>query len=1130
MTRLLLITLQAIAFASVTFASASAQDNCTMISASNTGTVETRIIDGFEYTADSWDRTALLSCARETVYDSCAPLEAASECQKTTSECIDYREGQCARYRETYVCNNAEVDESEIELIDSSFTVIRDEVEDMCTALDAETNCVPLGEQCIEGPETRMINGAPIYKECWKTEKTYSCAADASVSTCDSLREDETCQPIGETCLQELPDGTCGHTEENYKCGGVTGELDPDGGNPSCGVVEVCVGDNCESYEDEPNTDFSRAAAYLNMLDEAAKDFQDNRIFHGEDNRCRKWPLGVLNCCSDSGLLPSIGLNICNEEEVALVDKVEAGVTHYVGTYCSQKAAFVCIEKKRVYCAFGSKFGRIVHQQGREQLSLPWTYDDKASNPLCAGFTPEELAQIDFEELDLSEVYGDMLAKAGADIEATSDRISQDIADFQSGGFTGTVEDPQASDAVYDGLEEPDNGDDVEYETRQLACGADEHGQIIEERSFNVSSSGARTLRAGWSVKSNSCKTIQIEQETRDCSGGWTGQVTEERTFVIRDNGYKLVVNPWSEIENSCYRDVPEQRETACLPPLLGQIEEIRYVRTYQTGATDSATPWQEDGPGCYTIETEDREVSCPFEYTGEVYEQREYRLYESGATSDYSAWEKIGNSCLKPGEETETAACDAGFEGSIVRQRSFEERLNGQRINFSSWATISNSCKAVFYNHRLASCDPGFDGEVAERQRYYVHQDGYEFDFGAWEVEIVDCSRSGIEEQTLSCPAPFTGAYYQERHWSQDQGRPVAYHIWETVQDDCLRRQSETRVADCNAGYIGRLDQRREFDLYRDGRRANYSSWETTNSTCERGGVQTRTVSCPAPWSGTQGETRSYTQLQGQDPVYTPWAMETDNCTRIVTETRTVGCGDGYIGATEQGRTYRLHRVDGGQDQFSPWTDISSTCTRTGVETQTVNCPAPWAGNFVQERSFSQLEGQAPVYAPWVTISDGCNQTLTESRTVACTSGYVGATTETRTYRDNRVGPNTNYSGWAFESTTCTTTGFEERPGVCPATFPDGERTERRNYTQLQGQSRVYSGAWYIYTQSCRRLREGSERRWQDCVGYIPDATGGRVREERSEWIYLDRRPNEPAGPWEIVTFVCQYTNEPGD
>ncbi len=65
------------------------EDTCTMISASNTGPSETRIIDGFEYTAESWSRTALLTCARQTVYDSCAPLEAEANCQKTGTECVE---------------------------------------------------------------------------------------------------------------------------------------------------------------------------------------------------------------------------------------------------------------------------------------------------------------------------------------------------------------------------------------------------------------------------------------------------------------------------------------------------------------------------------------------------------------------------------------------------------------------------------------------------------------------------------------------------------------------------------------------------------------------------------------------------------------------------------------------------------------------------------------------------------------------------------------------------------------------------------------------------------------------------------------------------------------------------------
>ena len=44
---------------------------------------------------------------------------------------------------------------------------------------------------------------------------------------------------------------------------------------------------------------------------------------------------------------------------------------------------------------FGSKLGRILHEQARPQLGLGWQS--------CRGFTTAELGRIDFDRVDLSE-------------------------------------------------------------------------------------------------------------------------------------------------------------------------------------------------------------------------------------------------------------------------------------------------------------------------------------------------------------------------------------------------------------------------------------------------------------------------------------------------------------------------------------------------------------------------------------------------------------------------------------------------------------------------------------------------------------------------------------------------------
>lgn len=49
---------------------------------------------------------------------------------------------------------------------------------------------------------------------------------------------------------------------------------------------------------------------------------------------------------------------------------------------------------------------RLLHEQARAQLGIDWGTPER---PNCRGFTPEELARIDFKQLDLGEAFEDML-------------------------------------------------------------------------------------------------------------------------------------------------------------------------------------------------------------------------------------------------------------------------------------------------------------------------------------------------------------------------------------------------------------------------------------------------------------------------------------------------------------------------------------------------------------------------------------------------------------------------------------------------------------------------------------------------------------------------------------------------
>jgi conjugal transfer mating pair stabilization protein TraN len=118
----------------------------------------------------------------------------------------------------------------------------------------------------------------------------------------------------------------------------------------------------------------------------------------------------------------------CNQEDVETAMLESSGMCHYLTTYCKKRWFLVgCVQEAKVFCCFNSKLARIVHEQGRPQLSTfspAWSYGHSSGN--CRGFTPSEFQMLDFSKMDLSEYLGDIKAKAQGTIQNTvTDKIQQ---------------------------------------------------------------------------------------------------------------------------------------------------------------------------------------------------------------------------------------------------------------------------------------------------------------------------------------------------------------------------------------------------------------------------------------------------------------------------------------------------------------------------------------------------------------------------------------------------------------------------------------------------------------------------------------------------------------------------------
>ncbi len=203
-------------------------------------------------------------------------------------------------------------------------------------------------------------------------------------------------------------------------------------GTPTCPLVsgETLVRD-CQCQND-----FAEAAAMMEVLKSAGEGMICDgttdpssgqcigqiRIFDGKAASCRPAGsnTGWFNCCSNGSSSLLDFLKNCKSNERALNDARDNGQTHSIGTQCIRNVPlFGCVQEENVYCSFGGKLGRIIHEQGRPQLK---TFDPSGAwgstaEPNCTGFSPEDFQMIDFSLIDLSEFFGDITTKTQTQIK-----------------------------------------------------------------------------------------------------------------------------------------------------------------------------------------------------------------------------------------------------------------------------------------------------------------------------------------------------------------------------------------------------------------------------------------------------------------------------------------------------------------------------------------------------------------------------------------------------------------------------------------------------------------------------------------------------------------------------------------
>lgn len=307
-----------------------------------------------------------------------------------------------------------------------------EEWEDTCDSLEeyADQNNCSYGEKtCVEGAETRLIHGRPVFRECWRERKTYHCRVE-SKNDCGALRA-QGCDQTKVDCKRRAKNGTCVEYAKTFTC---RSQKFSNGKTKIKGEMPYCLDGNCDEHVWEPNKDFAEAMSKLSIFREMAKDMEASETnataFKGNAMSCSRATLNFQDCCGSGGWGTSTGLaKACNESEKLLAKERSANKCVFVGTHCSERESVtkICLKKQSGYCCFGSKLSRIFHEQGRKQLGIGW---GSSENPNCRAFTLEELQKIDFSKIDLSELFQDIRMQTKAkNVSYAAEKMTQNWSD-----------------------------------------------------------------------------------------------------------------------------------------------------------------------------------------------------------------------------------------------------------------------------------------------------------------------------------------------------------------------------------------------------------------------------------------------------------------------------------------------------------------------------------------------------------------------------------------------------------------------------------------------------------------------------------------------------------------------------
>ncbi|MDA0902095.1 MAG: conjugal transfer protein TraN, partial [Proteobacteria bacterium] len=461
------------------YASNEWQETCDDIGSKEDSCIETQKIcnssnesrnigQGVSETHDCWDYSLVKNCQPTQLINYCDELANKTSCSQSSSKCLEEADKECINYQNNYKCSDNSAVASNKVIYEGYKQDILSEYVDYsnCDSFNNSKYCAFSSETCLDDPSlsTKNIEGLDIVRDCWDYQRNYSCLSeDEANSDCQNLESNDSCTYSSQTCLA-YNNALCIINQKSYNC------LESSSDIQLCAAPVNCEGENCDDISYVKDVNFARSVASLSMLEDASQeiDHDDLSTFSGNNNRCGKDLLNYSDCCDMSGwgsdisgalddatetmspggktiLLPVLstdlasqglsGLVQCDAEENQLALKRQARQCVYIGTYCSEEEDLTgtCLKEKESYCCFTSKLVRIIHEQGRPQLGIGWGSPEA---PNCSGLKIDDLDNIDFSQIDFSEIAVEAESNVNGNIPSNAEiatQVEQAISDYYGG-------------------------------------------------------------------------------------------------------------------------------------------------------------------------------------------------------------------------------------------------------------------------------------------------------------------------------------------------------------------------------------------------------------------------------------------------------------------------------------------------------------------------------------------------------------------------------------------------------------------------------------------------------------------------------------------------------------------------